>query len=108
MTFIKINDTLYPATISARLSDREWDGRMTRTITLTMTVAQAKELFVDDVAWSIVEQYEEDDATIQEESDCSEFCMAGDVVDHRDGTISIKMGKITDAEMLNIITGGAM
>ena len=41
------------------------------------------------------------------EFDNSEFCIAGDLTDHRDGTITAKMGKLTDLEeAYEIMFGG--
>ena len=37
MTYIKVNNTLYPATIDGRIADYEWDRRDTKSITLSMT-----------------------------------------------------------------------
>lgn len=117
MTYIKINETEYPAVISGSLSDRAWDNRASKTITLTMTYADAMALFVDDTPWSIVQRRTEnvldeegnptDETTeVLEEYDNSEYCVAGSVTDHRNGTVSVKMGKPTDAEILAIIMGG--
>lgn len=108
MTYVKINDTLYPAQISGRLQDYEWDGRSSKTITLEMEYATADSLFVDDLAWSIVIDTVTGDAEeIQAEYDNSEYCKAGDITDHRDGRVSVKMGMYTSDELLAIITGGA-
>lgn len=108
MTYVKVDNTLYPAAISGKLTDHEWNGRSSKTIRLTMSAADAMELFVDDVAWSIVEiDNVEGEEPVQEEYDNSEYCVAGDVTDHRDGTVSVKMGKITDGELIAIMTGGA-
>ena len=122
MTFVKINDTLYPATISGRVADKDWDNRASKAITLEMSYEEASKLFVDGLAWSIVQQeevpvYEVDEngklvldksgAPIQTgteiketEWDNSEYSLAGDITDHRDGTITVKMGKPTQAEEL--------
>ena len=122
MTYIKINDTLYPATISGRVADKDWDNRASKAITLEMDYAEAVELFVDGVAWSIVQREEvpvyqldesgehvlgEDGAPVQTgtevqetEWDNSEYSVPGDITDHRNGTITAKMGKITDSEAL--------
>lgn len=109
MTAIKINGTEYPADISGKLDDREWGGRASKTIRLTMTAAEAAELFVDDVPWSIVtDAVTDEDEEIREEYDNSEYCVAGDITDHRDGTVTVKMGKLTAGEILAIITGGAI
>ena len=101
MTYVKINDTLYPAVINGRMADREWGGRESKSITLEMDYATANALFVDGLAWSIVEEAEDENGTIQQtEWDNSEFDIAGTITDHRDGRVTVKMGKITDGEAL--------
>lgn len=122
MTYIKINSTLYPATISGRVADKEWDNRASKAITLEMDYAAAIGLFVDGLAWSIVQRnevpiYQADEngkavldehgnpvqtgTEIQEsEWDNSDYDVAGAITDHRNGTITAKMGKITAAEAL--------
>lgn len=113
MTYIKINDTLYPASVSGRTSDKDWNGRASKAITLTMTYAEAMVLFVDDVEWFIVYQGEsyvdENGETVTPEAevyDNSEYSVAGAVTDNRNGTVTVKMGKPTDAELLAIVMGG--
>ena len=129
MTFIKINENLYPATVSGRMSDTEWDNRASKAITLDMDYATANALFVDGLAWSIVQEqevpvYETDEngnavldidgdpkqtgTEMQEiEYDNADYCIAGDITDHRDGTITVKMGKLTDLEeAYEIMLGG--
>ena len=108
MTFVKINETLYSATVSGRITDGEWDNRNSKAITLEMDYATALSLFVDGLTWSIVqqnevpvydEQGEPNGTEIQEtEFDNSEYNLAGDITDHRDGTITVKMGKLTELE----------
>lgn len=111
MTYIKIDDTLYPAIINGNVKDRAWDDRESKTITLEIAYADAIALFVDGLAWSIlmdVEQEQEDGSTItvQEEYDNSEYSMAGSITDNRDGTLAVKMGKPTQIETLESqITG---
>lgn len=110
MTYVKINETLYPATINGRVSDNEWDKRESKSITLEMDYATAVALFVNGLAWSIVqkeevptfdENGEQTGTEIREtEWDNSDYDVAGDIVDHRNGTITAKMGKITDSEAL--------
>lgn len=119
--YIKVNETLYPATIRGRITDSEWDGRASKAITLEMTYAEANEIFVDGVAWSIVQQdevpvFEQDEngesvqtGTEVKESEWnnSEYNLAGDITDHRDGRITVKMGKPTDLEdAYEMIYGG--
>lgn len=100
MTYIKINETLCPATISGTMKDTKWGGRQQKSIKLEMDYATAIMLFSDNAPWSIVMDTEnEDGTTTQEEYDNSEYCLAGDITDHRDGTITVKMGKYTDLEL---------
>lgn len=105
MTYVKINNTTYPATINGTIKDRAWDNRESKTITLEMTHAEAAALFVDGLPWIIVmdvEQPQEDGTvvTVQEEYDNSEYSKAGSITDNRDGTVSVKMGKLTQIEAL--------
>ena len=113
MFYIKINDNLYPATVNGKLVDRDWDNRDSKAITLEMDHATAANIFVDELDWSIVcqgDSYEnEDGETITPEPvtyDNSEYCVAGSITDNRDGTVTVKMGKPTDAELLAIMMGG--
>lgn len=139
MFYVKINETLYPATINGKTNDREWDNRESKAITLEMGYAEAAEIFIDGLLWSIVQQGEEvpvyetrtwtepvldengepvlDEngapVTIEKseavqigteipetEWDNSEYSIAGDIVDHRNGTVTVKMGKPTEIEIL--------
>ena len=120
--YIKINNTLYPATVSGMMQDREWDNRESKSITLTMDYDTANTLFIDGMAWSIVQrnevpvyQNDENGEPIQTgtemretEWDNSEYSLAGDLTDHRSGTITVKMGKTTELEeAYEILLGGA-
>lgn len=108
MIFVKINNKLYPATVSGRVADKDWDNRESKSITLEMDYATAIKLFVDGLKWSIVDQnevpvYDENGeqtgTEVQEnEFNNSEYNLAGDITDHRDGTITVKMGKLTPLE----------
>lgn len=98
MIFVKLNNILYPATVSGRVSDTNWDNRESKSITLEMEYATAIGLFVNGLAWSIVERNEVDGQIVETEYDNSDFNLAGDITDHRDGTITAKMGKLTPLE----------
>ena len=128
MTYVKINGALYPAAITGKLSDHNWDGRDSKAITLEMTWAEAVETFGHNTAWSIVcegpgtvPQLDSDGSPVMDESgqpvmvegvvseefDNSEYCVAGDVTDHRDGTVTVKMGRLTELEeAYEIMLGG--
>lgn len=107
--YIKVNNTEYPAEINGNPKDRSWGERDTKTITLTMTHDEAAALLPDNTPWSIVlretvdvldEQGQPTGETkeVVNEYDNSEYSLAGDITDHRDGTVSIKMGKPTETE----------
>lgn len=108
-TYIKVNNTEYPATVNGDRADHSWGDRAIKTITLTMPYAQAAALLPDNTPWSIVQREmvdvldEQGQPTgetkeVVNEYDNSEYSLAGDITDHRDGTVSVKMGKPTEAE----------
>ena len=107
--YVKVNNTEYLATVTGDRADRGWDNRDTKTIRLTMTHDQVAALLPDNTPWSIVkrdmvdvldEQGQPTGETkeVVNEYDNSEYSLAGDITDHRDGTVSIKMGKPTETE----------
>ena len=108
-TYIKVNNTEYPAEINGNPKDRSWDGRDTKTITLTMTTTEVAALLPDNTPWSIVMRETVDKLDndgnptgetkeVVNEWDNSEYSLSGSITDHRDGTVSIKMGKPTETE----------
>lgn len=117
MTYIKINETLYPAHIVGKVADTAWDNRASKSITLEMDYETAAATFVDGLKWSIVQQTEEPvfdengeqtgTETHETEFDNSDYNLAGDITDHRDGTITVKMGSLTPLEeAYEIMLGG--
>ena len=108
---IKINDTIYPCTIRDIHADHTWDNRPSKAITIEMDAATAASLCVDEVAWSVV-RAEGATAPLSGvkapdlEQDMIDYSVAGTITDNRDGTVTVKMGKPTDAELLAIIMGG--
>lgn len=130
MTQVKIEDKLFEASISGRTKDSAWDDRASKAITMEMTHAEAVELFVDGAAWSIVTTNLVNEPKLDEagnpvldengdpitgvvekveEYDNSDCCVAGDITDHRDGTVTCKMGKLTDLEeTLALVYGGEL
>lgn len=107
--FIKVGGQEYPATCIYNYKDRNWDMRETQTVHLTMPYAQAAVLLPDNTPWSIVQRdtvpkYDNDGQPTGEteevvnEWDNSAYSLSGAITDHRDGTVSIKMGKPTETE----------
>ena len=122
--YVEINNIQYPASITGKLSDRDWDNRASKAITVEMTYEDALNTFVNDVQWSIVQDVEERVEKVDENGevmhdengevifateakqelyDNSEYNIAGDIIDHRNGKITVKMGKLTAEEMLAMI-----
>lgn len=108
--YVKVNNTEYPATVNGNLVDRNWNGRDTKTIYLTMSYDAVVALLPDNTPWSIVQRETQDvldeqgqptgeTKEVVNEYDNSEYSLAGDITDHRDGTVSIKMGKPTESEL---------
>lgn len=122
-TYIKFNnsDVLYPASITGRLNDGDWDNRASKAINVEMPYNEAISMFIDEVEWSIVQDIEnmvdvfdeETQRTInkyvieQEVYDNSEYSILGDITVHKDGTVTVKMGKPTAEEILAILLGEA-
>lgn len=106
-TYIKIGEKEYPAAILGSIQDSKWDGRKSKTIRLEISYEAAIGLFVNGAPWSIIERGEVAGQAVENEYDNSEYCVAGDITDHRDGTVSVKMGMATADEILAILTGEA-
>ena len=123
--YIKVQDKQYPAIITGRIHDKDWNERESKAIRLEMSYSEAIALFVDDIQWSILQEVEKFETTDKEnineetgeielipvtvsvttieEYDNSEYSIAGEIIDHRDGTVTIKMGKPTAEELLAMI-----
>lgn len=108
--YIKVNQTEYPAEINGNPKDRSWGERDTKSITLTMTAAEAAALLPSGTPWSIVQRETKDKLDndgnptgeteeVVNEWDNSAYSLSGSITDHRDGTVSIKMGKPTESEL---------
>lgn len=108
-TFIKVNNTEYPVTVTGNYRDNDWNFRKTKTLFLELSYAEVLALLPAGTPWSIVERdtiYKTDEngaltgetEEIVSEIDCSEYSLSGNIIDHRNGTVSIKMGKPTTAE----------
>ena len=109
MIYFKENNTEYPASIVGKVTDRDWDGRASKSIMLEMTYTEAVQLFVDGLSWSIVQRdtapvYDKDGNPTGEikeqvqEWDNSDYNVAGSITDNRNGTCTCKMGKKTQLE----------
>jgi len=114
MTYVKIGEQQIVAEISGLRTDHAWDNRDSKSIRCALTYEEAKDLFADDTEWSIIYQadpyVDEEGNTVTPdpiEYDNREYCVAGDIIDHRSGTVSVKMGKMLPEEILAVLTGEA-
>ena len=109
MIYFKANNTEYPADIAGKVTDRDWGGRASKSVTLEMEYTAASQLFVDGLSWSIVQRdtvpvYDKDGNPTGEteeqvqEWDNSDYNVAGSITDNRNGTCTCKMGKKTQLE----------
>ena len=111
MTKVKIANREYEAQVLGIVLDGSWGSRESKSITLAMDYATAVATFADDVPWSILYQPSDyyDPETKQmvtpavEEYDNSDYCILGDITVHRDGTVTVKMGKPPGEELYNIL-----
>ena len=128
MIYVKVNDVLYPATIEGKMQDRDWDNRSTKAITLEMDFHTALKTWIEGVSWSIINETLIDNIAVDEEGneiidefgnpivtksahydeyDNSDYNMAAEITDHRDGTVTVRMGKLTELEVaVGILLGG--
>ena len=108
--FIKVNGVEHPATLIYNYKDRNWDMRETQTVHLAMPYAQAVALLPSGTPWSIVFRETKDKLDndgkptgqteeVVTEEDMSAYSLSGAITDHRDGTVSVKMGKPTESEL---------
>ncbi len=93
MNYIRIGDIKIAAEIATRYDDTAWNGRASKAITVKMDIEEAKLLFHDGVKWFVLTEYTDDLGEVQvNETEMSEYILAGSVTDHRDGRVTAKMG----------------
>lgn len=103
-TILKANNTETPCEAAEHYRDSAW-GRPTCTVTIKCRAAEIAALLPNNAPWSLIERDDVLDElgaptgqTVDHERDMSEYSLSGDITDHRDGTVSIKMGKPTEEE----------
>ena len=109
---IKIKDNIFETLKQPMSTKRVFRGENRETLLLVFNknVFENKDvssIFVDNCNFSVIETVELMNVSglpsrEYEDREYSKelFCVAGDITDHRDGTISILMGKKTDKELL--------
>ncbi len=120
MVYIEIQGVRYPAEVFGRSVDKDWDNRESLSIITTMSQSEAMSLFADDIEWNLITEDIEELPDVNEETgeqfvniivntqtyDKSDYSVLGDIIAHRNGTVTIKMGKPTAEELLEMLIGG--
>ena len=101
---VKIKEALLEAVVQSRPEDVAWDGRESEAITFVGTYEEALNLFTNDTSWYVVSENEEGNTV---EIDMSDFSMAGSITDNRNGTMTVKMGKYLQNEIIAMTIGEA-
>ena len=103
-TILKANNTETPCEAAEHYRDSAW-GRPTCTVTIKGSTADIAALLPNNAPWSLIEREDVLDEsgmptgqTVDHGRDMSEYSISGDITDHRDGSVSIKMGKPTEVE----------
>ena len=92
---VTINSTTFPL-LSARAATENMKGfrRDVISLTITATYQEAAVAFTDGATFTVVD----DSVTPAEEFEYTDHTLAGPITDHRDGTVTVKMGKSNTAE----------
>lgn len=108
MTLVKINGIEFVADIKTKPNDNQWRNRESKLVTFASTYEETKALFTDGVPWSIVVDRPNINGEMETvEMDMSEYALSGAITDNRDGTITVKMGRYTQEELLSIPVAAA-
>lgn len=100
---ININGRQLDGRVDTRMIDTAWDGRESKAITVSMSYLEAIELFVNDVSWSVSVNVEDKDGSVRQiTNDMSEYAISGPITDNRDGTVTVRMGKYSESELMLI------
>lgn len=92
---VTVNSTTFPL-LSARAATEQMNGfrRDVISLTITATYSDAAAKFTDGATFVIVD----DSVSPSQEHAYTDHTMAGAITDHRDGTVTVKMGKANTAE----------
>lgn len=92
---LRINEKEFPL-LSARAATEQMKNfrRDVISLTITATYAEAAAEFTDGATFFVID----DSVTPAEEFEYTDHTLAGPITDHRDGTVTVKMGKANTAE----------
>ena len=105
---IQINGRELEGGIAIRMADDLMEGRESRAVTVALPYSEALELFRSDTPWAVVNEWTDEDGTPRSSTtDMSEYCISGPITDHRDGRVTIRMGKPKEEELMLVPLGEA-
>lgn len=86
-------------------ADYDWNNRKSISILLDMPIEEARNLFKGNMTWSETiklasPEFNAESEPIYTEVDRSSYSVVGDLIDHRDGTVTVKMGEPTEYEQI--------
>lgn len=92
---LRIKEKEFPL-LSARAATENMNNhrRDVISLTITATYAEAAAEFTDGATFTVID----DSVTPAEEFEYADHTLAGPITDHRDGTVTVKMGKANTAE----------
>lgn len=102
MARIKIKETEYPIINFQEQFNHNWK-RDCIYITLESDYETIQNLFIDGLEWELLKTFEENKLfsnLVKEVENLSEYCKAGKIIDNRNGTFTVEMGKETEIEIL--------
>ncbi len=89
--------------VETRLVDTAWDGRESKAVTILMDYQEAIELFTNDAEWSVTSDIADDYGNLSQVTvDMRNYAISGPITDNRDGTVTVRMGKYREAELMLI------
>lgn len=101
---ISINGRQLEGSVATRRSDPEWGGRESKAVTVPMTYEDAVALFAHNTPWYVTVETQQDDGKIKAvTTDMSEYAISGPVTDNRDGTVTVRMGKYSEEELMSTV-----
>lgn len=101
MAIIKIRGIEMEGSVATRLTDSAWDGRESKAVTVQLSYAQAVALFTDHEPWAVAVDITSEDGTAHAiTQDMSEYAISGPITDNRNGTVTIRMGKYRESELM--------
>lgn len=103
MIMINIGGRQMECSVATRPSDSMFGGRESKAVTIASNYADAVSLFVDGVLWSITSDVTEADGSIRQvTTDMSAYAISGPITDNRNGTVTVRMGKYREEELMLI------